>query len=267
MYSYLSSYITHLRRAHKAWTVYASAEQLPDDGFVIEHDSILLPFIHEPHCDPFHHPSDEDACYTDAESENSWIDPEQPLVQTRICGTPQLDNGLASKPMSNEYFHIFDDEIDPLSLFSCEDEYWLAHWCVKHNLSRAAINEHFRNSTMSTVSNFTSSNTLFRMLNQMSYAMGVDSGTSSKVCFTRFPDQNKLRDDDYTYFFYPNPVDSIEFLMQQPAFREHMWYAPAKEFNDAEERIYSEVKSSDWWWNEQVGLLNFVIATMIWPLH
>jgi len=42
-----------------------------------------------------------------------------------------------------------------------------------------------------------------------------------------------------------------------------MSYAPAKEFNDAEERIYSEVKSSDWWWNEQVRWLNFVLATMI----
>ena len=42
-----------------------------------------------------------------------------------------------------------------------------------------------------------------------------------------------------------------------------MSYAPAKEFNDAEECIYSEVKSSDWWWNDQVCYLNFVIATMI----
>jgi len=51
--------------------------------------------------------------------------------------------------------------------------------------------------------------------------------------------------------------------MQQLAFREHMLYVPAKEFNDAEECIYSEVISSDWWWNEQVCWLNFVIATMI----
>jgi hypothetical protein len=66
-------------------------------------------------------------------------------------------------------------------------------------------------------------------------------------------DPNNLRDDDYTRFFYRNPVECIEFLMQQPAFREHMLYAPAKEFNDAEEHIYSEVKSSAWCWNEHVG--------------
>ena len=51
--------------------------------------------------------------------------------------------------------------------------------------------------------------------------------------------------------------------MQLPAFREHMSYASAKEFNDAEEPIYSGVKSSHWWWNEQGRYLNFVKATMI----
>jgi len=40
--------------------------------------------------------------------------------------------------------------------------------------------------------------------------------------------------------------------MQLAAFKEYMSYAPAKEFNDTDEHIYSEVKSSDWWWNEQV---------------
>jgi hypothetical protein len=61
---------------------------------------------------------------------------------------------------------------------------------------------------------------------------------------------NNLCDNDYTCFFHRNDVEFIEFLMQQPAFREHMSYTSAKEFNDAEERIYSEVKSSDWWCNE-----------------
>ena len=83
--------------------------------------------------------------------------------------------------------------------------------------------------------------------------MGIDSWKSGKVCHNRLPNPNNLRDDNYTLFCYRNPVECVEFLMQQPAFREHMSYAPAKEFNDdAEERIYSEVKSSDWGWDEQV---------------
>jgi len=142
---------------------------------VIEHDSILLQFVQEKHLDPFLHPVKDDSSDTEAHLENACIDQEQPPVRTLICGTPQLDHCQAGKPISNEYFDVFDDEIDLWSPFSCKEEYRLAHWCVKHNLSRAAINELFRNPTTATVSNFTSSHTLFKRLNQMTYVMGIDS--------------------------------------------------------------------------------------------
>jgi len=72
------------------------------------------------------------------------------------------------------------------------------------------------------------------------------------MCYNHLTDPNNFRDDDYTLWFYRNPVECIEFLMQQPAFREHLSSAPAQEFNEAEERIYSEVKSSNWWCNKWV---------------
>jgi hypothetical protein len=99
---------------------------------------------------------------------------------------------------------------------------------------------------MATVSNFTSSHSLFKRLNEMSYAMGTNSWKSGTVCYNCLVNPTNLRDDDYTRFFYCTPVECIEFLMQQPAFREHMSYAPSKEFNDGEELIYAEGKSSDW---------------------
>ena len=117
-YSYIGAYITHLRRDHKERIVYVSAEQLPGNGFAIEHDSIPLPFLHEPHGNSFLHPSDNDSSDTEADSENACIDPEQPPVQTRICGTAHLDNHPAGNPISNKYFDIFDDGIDPWSPFS-----------------------------------------------------------------------------------------------------------------------------------------------------
>jgi len=92
--------------------------------------------------------------------------------------------------------------------------------------------------------------------------MGADCWKLGKVCDNELTNPNNLRDDDYTHCFYRNPVECIEFPMQQPAFREHMLYAPAEEFNDAEECIYSVVKSSDWCWKEQVHGLNSVTATM-----
>jgi len=82
--------------------------------------------------------------------------------------------------------------------------------------------------------------------------MGIDSGISGKVCYNCLANPINLHNDDSTHFFFRNPVEYIEFLMELPAFREHMSYAPAKVFIHAEKRIYSEVKSINWWWKEEV---------------
>ena len=100
---------------------------------------------------------------------------------------------------------------------------------------------------MATICTFTGSHTVFDMLNEMFYAMGNDSCKSGKVYYNHCADSNSLHDNDYTHFYYSNHVEWIEFLMYQPAFREHMSFAPGLIFNDAEVCIYSEVRLSDWW--------------------
>lgn len=42
--------------------------------------------------------------------------------------------------------------------------------------------------------------------------------------------------------------------MSNPAFEEHLQYAPMKQFGDAEKnvRVYDEAWTADWWWNVQV---------------
>lgn len=67
----------------------------------------------------------------------------------------------------------------------------------------------------------------------------------------------------YTAFFHCNPIECIEFHLQQPTFREYMSYTPAEEMNDVEERIHSMVKSSDRRWNDPEWFLNCIITTMI----
>jgi len=79
---------------------------------VIEHDSILHPLIPEPHLDPILYPSNNDLIDSDVDSENACIDAELPPVWTHIYGTSHLDDRLAGMPVTNEYFDIFQDEID-----------------------------------------------------------------------------------------------------------------------------------------------------------
>lgn len=165
MYSSIGSYITHLHRGHKVRIVDVPAKQPSDDGSMIEHSSILLPFIHDPHLDPFLHLSNGDSNDVEANNENMLYDPVQLPVGTRNNRTPRLHNGLTGMPITNDYVNIFDDEVDLWSPSSCMEQYPSVHWCVMHNFGRAAFNELFMNLMIGTVSNITSSSTVFKKLN------------------------------------------------------------------------------------------------------
>lgn len=84
--------------------------------------------------------------------------------------------------------------------------------------------------------------TLFKILNEILYAMGIDFWTSMHVCYNQLADLNNIPDDDYTSFFYPNRDERIQSLMELLGFREHMFYDPETEYDEAEEGINSEVK-------------------------
>jgi len=150
-------------------------------------------------------------------------------------------------------------------VFSWKVEYRFADWCIKQSSRNSTINELIRDMVMPTDSNCTSSHAVLKMLNRMSYIIGIDYWKSGNLYSNSLADPNNLHHHDYTPWIYCNHIRCIHFVIQQPAFREYTTYAPAKQSNDAAERIHSDVKSSDWWWNELLGEFNFVISTIMLP--
>jgi len=187
------------------------------------------------HHDCFPQHSDEDSSYTEANRENECIDPEKPAAPTPTNGTPYLDSCLASKTVISE-----SSTMKPINgnLFSREEASPVTHCRVRHNFTRAAINMLFRIPKMTTFSNFTLSHTSFKRFNPMTYVIDINCWKWGTGSYSRLVDPKNLRDDDSTFFHYCNSVVCIKFLMQQPAFREHRSYAPAKEFNEAVECIH-----------------------------
>lgn len=53
-----------------------------------------------------------------------------------------------------------------------------------------------------------------------------------------------------------NPVECIKELMSNPAFRDHMAYAPERVYSspegNEESRIFDEMWTAEWWWKLQV---------------
>lgn len=52
--------------------------------------------------------------------------------------------------------------------------------------------------------------------------IGIECWKSGKVCYNHLADPENLHDDDSKCFSYCNPLKCIEFLNQQPVFKEHM---------------------------------------------
>lgn len=52
-----------------------------------------------------------------------------------------------------------------------------------------------------------------------------------------------------------DPVDCVRELLGNPAFRDHLRYAPEHVFLDeeGEDRVYDEAWTADWWWKTQVS--------------
>jgi hypothetical protein len=144
-------------------------------------------------------------------------------------------------------FDLDDDEIDPFRPFDSEQEYQLSRWAVKHHVTKAATNDLMAIPGMNDVSGAMSAYTLFKGVNTVVNDLQMNSWQRKFVSFDMSKDGTKLTDDELTPFWYRHPVGCIEFLMKQPAYKEDIAYAPSREYNDAGERMYSEINSGDWW--------------------
>lgn len=61
-----------------------------------------------------------------------------------------------------------------------------------------------------------------------------------------------------------DPVECIKDLMSNPAFKEHMAYAPERVYTNAEgsedSRIFDEMWTANWWWKIQVRSSNLPVS-------
>jgi len=57
-------------------------------------------------------------------------------------------------------------------------------------------------------------------------------------------------------FYYRDLEDTIQYLLQQHAYAEHLVFAAIHEFNEQYKRVCTDMHTGDWWWRTQVGNLS-----------
>lgn len=120
---YIGTYIIHLWRNDNERIVQTTANQLPEDSFLIECDDILLPSVYEPYRDLGLHTSNQHSSVSKADCKNVCVNPDQPVLRTCAYGTPCLDTCLPRKPSNNNQFDTLATDIDQWSPYSGEEEY------------------------------------------------------------------------------------------------------------------------------------------------
>jgi hypothetical protein len=266
-YVYISAYFTHLRDKHAERVQYVPQELLPDAGFCIQEDHVLLPDVPRftilpPDSDSDSDeyvapPNDVNELENDIEQPDIHDDAEQPPIpppaKSRVETLAEKEPGKVLDgpiPPPDEQTPLQDD----WTPFESEKEYQFAEWVVRHRISKTAVDELLKSPTFNGNHTFTSAYTLFKKLDGLTYELGMHTWKSGKVCFTRPDASNSSTNLRFTRFSYRNPVTCIEFLLRQTAYKEYMTYAPLKIYNEMNERVYSELHTGDWWWKAQVSI-------------
>jgi hypothetical protein len=147
---------------------------------------------------------------------------------------------LFSQQRSSTFNHLYP--------FHTARDYKLARFFTVSKIPKKQIDRFFKdkvlspptgNSPTSDIS-FQSGHTFYRQTSKMVQDPEWHTG------YVEFPLRPK------SVFQYRDILDCIQYLLRQRAFVNNMLWAPVQAFNDEGERMYSEINTGSWWWEEQV---------------
>jgi hypothetical protein len=170
-------------------------------------------------------------------------------------------------PTAGKPIYAFDKSRIPLNRhgpwfpFKNAVDFKTASFLIRHNHTKAAITEGFNRgiytSQQTDTLSFSSAYTLRKLVEQMEPDFQSSEWNVGKAKF--FADvKNEIVD-----FWYRNISKVIKHFFRQPAYRELLIYKPVKDFNHDGQRVYSDLHTAKWWWEQQVrakGLLTSIDA-------
>ena len=138
---------------------------------------------------------------------------------------------------------------DPWAPFSSAHGFKLASWFIQGKVPKSRINEYFSSGLgNSTLVGYSSMHTLENHLRSL------DPYSPYLQWF-----EGQVEDSKRTLpFFYRNVLDCVRYLLRQIAYQDDLVYAPRREFDHNDERIYAEMHTADWWWDVQVQRPNLL---------
>jgi len=92
---------------------------------------------------------------------------------------------------------------------------------------------------------------LQKKIDQMEDGLGVDSWEKSRLENITWNEQHAGVPIE---FWYRDIIERVKWLLRQPAYAEHLLYAPQQQFDEHGRRVYGEMHTADWWWEWQLRI-------------
>ena len=149
--------------------------------------------------------------------------------------------------------------VDPLYPFESEEEYNFAELVTLQGLSAGVIDNMLKGNyglKDSLCSSLKSNYHLRQKIDRMEDGLGHGSWKKSKLSMA-WNDQHP----DNIPFWHRDVIECAKWLLRQPAYEDHLTYAPIRSFNDAGQRVYDEMHTGEWWWEKQVVFNPFPCIT------
>jgi hypothetical protein len=147
---------------------------------------------------------------------------------------------------------------DVIKLFGNEKVYNLAKWLIKHNIPVIAIQELLSNDMpfMEEVLQHIPSNYILREK--------VSRMSETIVDWSKVTTEHRWCDDQNTEpiaYYARDIIPCIKGLLGQPQFKNHQQFAPQHKYEN-DQRIYTDINTADWWWEQQVSYLPVAIIIL-----
>lgn len=169
---------------------------------------------------------------------------------------PQAGATLPVAPGSSQPARVPPERIPlnergPWYPFKNSDDFKTGAFFIRHNHTKGSVQEGFNRGVYNQTNlSFASADALRKRVDGMEPDFAASQWIKGVGRF--FADaKNELQD-----YWYRDIAKVIQHYFRQPAYREHLIYAPAKEYNSSGKRVFSDMYTGKWWWRTQVSKLH-----------
>lgn len=162
-----------------------------------------------------------------------------PAAGTPVAYVPTLDEHRVTAYLGHPYYP-----------FGSEEEYNFAELVTLQGIPAGVIDRMLKGNCgldKSICSSLKSNYHLRQKIDRMEDGLGHGSWKKSKLSMA----WNEQHPENIV-FWHRDLIGCVKWILRQPAYREHLVYAPVRSFNNAGHRIYDEMNTGDWWWERQV---------------